>query len=206
MDTPGAQDPADVSQQGSPIRAERRGSWIKAETPLNVKFNTNVSSGSVLNGDTVSGVLTAAVKTAEGSILPPGTPVKATVLSAAAAGKVQSAGVLSLQVFQVGRLPVISNVLEFSGQEGRREVADANPDKGTEAVVQAGAPLSFRALGSGDKPDPNEPLEAGPGGAGTGRTGSVRAGQSSVGPPSGFAHQAPGSTPTTEIHGTTTPH
>ena len=204
LDTAAVPDPTDVSQEGSPIRSTRPRTWIKAETPLKVKLNVSVTSRTVKNGDTVAGVLVDPVKTGNGSVLGPGTPIKATVLSAAAAGKIQSAGVVSLQVFQVGGLQVISNVLEFTGHEGHREVADANPDKGTEAVVQAGAPLSFRALGSGDKPDPNEPAE---GETGAGRAaGSVRAGQSSVGPPSGFGRQAPGSAPTTEIHGTTTPH
>ena len=78
----------------------------------------------------MAGVLVDPVNTGNGSVLAPGTPIKATVLSAAAAGKVQSAGVLSLQVYQVGGLQVISNVLEFAGQEGHREVADANPDQG----------------------------------------------------------------------------
>ena len=204
LDTQGVSIPTDISLEGSPLRATRPGAWIKAETPIRIKLSRAVTSGTVKNGDTVVGVLVDPVKTGNGSLLAPGTPIKATILTAAAAGKVQSAGVLSLQVYQVGGLQVISNVLEFAGQEGHREVADANPDQGTEAVVQAGTPLSFRALGSGDKPDPNEPPETGPG---SGRAaGSVRAGQSSVGPPSGFARQAPGSAPTTEIHGTTTPH
>ena len=204
LDTQGVPDPSDVSLEESPIRATRPGTWIKAQTPLKVKLSHTATSGSVKNGDTVAGVLVDPVKTGNGSVLGPGTPIKATVLSAAAAGKVQSAGVLSVQVFQVGGLQVISNVLEFTGHEGHREVADANPDKGTEAVVQAGVPLSFLALGSGDKPDPSERPEAGVGAVRA--AGSVRAGQSSVGPPSGFGRQNPGSTPTTEIHGTTTPH
>ena len=154
LDTEGVPDPKDVSAVGSPVSgAGVKGVWIKASTAVSVRLTQAASSGVQRNGDMLTGVLTAPVTASNGSVLKAGTPVKATVLSAAKAGVVQSAGVLSLQVVQVGGVPVTTDVLEFMGQEGHRDVADANPEKGTEAMVHAGAALKFQVLGSGDKLD-----------------------------------------------------
>jgi hypothetical protein len=182
LDTAHVPDPKDISATASPVSAipgPGRGVRIKAETPLSVKLNQAASSGSQRNGDTLTGTLLAPVAASNGTVMKAGTPVKATVLSAAKAGQVQSAGVLSLEVFEVGGVRVTSNVLEFAGREGHRDVADANPEKGTEAMVQAGATLQFKVLGSGDKSNPNERPEKLPCGA------EIKAGPGSVSAPSG---------------------
>jgi hypothetical protein len=206
LDSPEVPDPTDISVEGSPLGAARPGVWIRANTPLSIRLTEAVSSGIQRNGDTLAAVLMEPVKASDGTVLKPGTPVKATVLSAARAGQMQSGGVLSLQVFQVGGLPVISNVLEFDGQEGKREVADANPEKGTEAMVQSGSVLKFQVLGSGDRPEP----EAGVGGSGGSPTGGPTGSQTGAGSvshaPSAVNQPAPGSTPLTPIHGMTQPH
>jgi hypothetical protein len=154
LDTRTVPDPTDASLPESPVASGRAPVRIRANTPIKLRLTQAVDSGAQRNGDTVAGVLLDPVRASNGTVLKPGTPVKATVLAAAKAGQLQSAGVLSLQLYQVGGLPVTSNVLEFSGNEGKREVADANPEKGTEASVQPGTELRFEVLGSGDQDDP----------------------------------------------------
>ncbi|ADW67307.1 hypothetical protein [Granulicella tundricola] len=150
IDTPGATDPKDVSAVGSPVPAPPRAVWIPQGAGLSLRLNRAVSSDSDKNGAMVDGVLLAPVKLSNGTMLAKGTPVRATVLAVAAAGQIASAGALSLQVVRVGNVAVTTNVVEFDGQRGKTEVADANPEKGTEAMVQAGASLQFKVLGAGD--------------------------------------------------------
>ncbi len=198
VNTPDVPDPKDVSAVGSPTAGLRGGAEavrIKASTAVNVTLTQAVSSGVQRNGAMLEGVLAGPVTASDGRVMKAGTPVQVTVLSVAKAGMVQSAGVLSLQVVRVGGVAVTTDVLEFLGQEGHRDVADANPEKGTEAMVQAGAPLKFQVLGSGDKFDGNE--TAGKGGS------SVSVGAGTVSAPAGFARPAAGTT--TAIHGATTP-
>jgi hypothetical protein len=156
LDTPGANDPKDVSAVSSPVPASRGGLWIKPGTALSLQMDQPVSSGKHGNGTLVDGILLQPVRMANGALLPKGTPVKATVLAAAPAGKIQSAGVLSLEVVRVGAVAVNTNVLEFTGQPGKADVADANPEKGTEAMVQPGAMLQFKVLGAGDTWDSSQ--------------------------------------------------
>ncbi len=206
LNTAGVPDPKDVSVEESPLGLARSGVHIKAETPLKVRLSASLSSGVQRNEDTVAGVLMEAVTASSGKVLPQGTPVKVTILTAAKAGQVSSAGELSLEVLEVGSVPVVSNVLEFDGQEGRREVADANPEKGTEATVPTGASLQFFVMGSGDVTGSGGRVKsAGASGMGAGGA-SVSPGQATVGAPNSFARPAVGSTPTTAIHGTTPPH
>ena len=86
-----------------------------------------VSSGVQINGDKVRGTLTAAVRTTNGTVLPVGAAVEGTVVSSAKAGVIASGGVLSLQLTQVGGVHVITNVVDFNGQEGHKDVADSAP-------------------------------------------------------------------------------
>jgi hypothetical protein len=97
----------------------------------------------------VRAVLSAPVTTSKGRVLTSGTPVEATVVSAAPAGTMQSAGVLSLQLIRVGSVAVVSDVAEFSGHEGHTDVADSAPVKGTEATVQPGTVLTFHVTDNG---------------------------------------------------------
>jgi hypothetical protein len=152
VNTPDVPDPKDVSSVTG-LRGGAETVKIKASTPVKVTLAQGASSGGQRNGDMLRGVLADPVTVSNGKVMKAGTPVEVTVLSVAKAGMVQSAGVLSLQVVQVGGVAVTTDVLEFVGQEGHRDVADSNPEKGTEAMVQAGAPLKFQVLGSGDKSD-----------------------------------------------------
>lgn len=108
-----------------------------------------VNSGVQRNGDIVHGVLAASVKTSAGLTVPSGAKVDATVVSAARAGTMLSGGVLSLQVTRIGGVPVITDVVDFNGQEGHKDVADSAPAKGSEAVVQPGAILQFHVMENG---------------------------------------------------------
>jgi hypothetical protein len=97
----------------------------------------------------VHGTLAQPVKDARGRMVPAGSKVEATVVSAAPAGTMQSAGVLSLQLTRVNGVALVSDVAEFAGKEGHREIADANPQKGTEATVDSGTPLTFHVVENG---------------------------------------------------------
>jgi hypothetical protein len=201
LDTASVPDPTDRSALESPTVAMRagHGDRIPEKTALSVRLDRALSSATVRNGDVLHGALLQPVRTAHGATLAAGTRVTATVLSVAKAGEIASPGELTLELLQVGGLPVASNVVEFDGQPGHRDVADSNPDKGTEAVVAAGAPLRFQVLGDGLELG-SAPLRGGKAGA------AVSAGHGSVGAPGSFAAPAAGSTPTTAIHGMTTPH
>ena len=167
LDTSGAGPAADVSAASSPVAGQSRGLSLKAGTELRVALSRTVTSGDMQNDQSVAGTLTAPVTVSGGRVLPAGTAVRATIVSAAAAGKISSAGLLSLEVDQVGGVPVNTDVLEFSGQDGRRDLADSAPAKGTEATVAQGTMLTFHVMGAGDQPD----LSPGGGAGGVGGRG-----------------------------------
>ncbi len=148
LDTPSVDPPSDMSATASPVAPERRASTLPVGTAISVQMTEAVSSGGQRNGDTVHALLAAPLQTSTGS-LPRGTPVQATVVSAARAGTMASAGVLSLQLTRVGTVPIITDVVDFNGQEGHKDVADSAPQKGTEALVQAGALLQFHVMQNG---------------------------------------------------------
>ncbi len=105
-----------------------------------MQLNTTVDSAHARNGDTLAGSLAAPL-----AGMPVGTPVTMTVISASSAGSVQSYGELSIQVLSVGNHPLLSNVVSAVGQEGKRELPDAAPAKGTEASFSAERPLTLTA-------------------------------------------------------------
>ncbi len=151
-DTPVAvplQHPDDPSALSSPLPPQPPVITIPVGSTVQVKMVDHVDSGANKNGDTVHAVLAAPVTTSKGRVLPTGSKVEATVVAAAPAGKIQSAGVLSLQLTRVGGVPVVSDVVDFTGQEGHKDVADSAPQKGTEAKVDPGAPLTFHVMENG---------------------------------------------------------
>ncbi len=149
LDTPAAQAPGDKSALSSPVAPDHMAPYIRVGSAVAMKLTDQVSSGAQRNGDTVHGVLTAPVTLSNGVALPAGTNVDATVVSAARAGTVGSAGVLSLQLTRVGGHAVVTDVVDFNGQEGHKDVADSAPAKGTEAVVKPGTLLNFHVLETG---------------------------------------------------------
>ena len=121
-------------------------------TEIRMHTSAAVSSGLVSNGAVVAGVLDGPLRTTTGEMLPRGARVDATVVSAAGAGVIQSGGVLSLQLTQVAGIPVITDVREFTGAEGHKDVADSAPQKGAEAIVSPHTVLTFHVLETGRVP------------------------------------------------------
>ena len=202
LNTPAEQPATDATPAGSPVAPGAHAAYFLPGTALQLRLNQAVDSGHQRNGDSIQGTLIAPVKAANGKVLPKGTPVVATIVSSAAAGTMQSYGVLSLQVYRVGRVAVFSNVLDFDGQEGHKDLADSAPEKGTEAAVRQGTVLNFKVLGAGDNPDPTEHGGRGAGGG--------RGGQRGADATSGQGAPNVGNTPTpqatTPAPGAQTPH
>ncbi len=149
LDTPGAKGTGDQSALASPVSPLPRGSAIGVGTDIRMVLTQAVDSGAQRNGDKVHGKLASPLHTTSGVVIPQGTAVEGTVVSAARAGLVTSGGILSLQVTQVGGIPIITDVVDFNGQEGHKDVADSAPQKGSEAMVTSGTTLEFHVLEAG---------------------------------------------------------
>ena len=170
LDTSAAQPAGDHSALASPVSPLPRGSFIPVGTAVRMRLAADVSSGLQINGAKVHGTLLAPVRTTGGATVPAGAAVEGTVVSAAKAGLVSSGGILSLQLTRVGGIPVIGDVLEFKGQQGHKDVADAAPAKGTEAMVAGGTTLNFHVLEVGKETGlvPGVPPTPNAGGQGNG--------------------------------------
>lgn len=168
--TPGGETPidssathpkTDTSAQASPTAAPHQGATLAIGTEVKVRISKPLNSGSAKNGMHVHAALDTPVKTSTGTTLPRGARVDATVVSAARAGIIQSGGLLTLQLTRVDGIAIITDVREFDGKEGHKDVADSNPGKGTEAVVAPDTVLTFRVLQTGRVPGmPPEPSTA----------------------------------------------
>lgn len=121
-----------------PITAVGNPLGIRSGTPIRVLLQKTADSGNVRNGDLLNATLVDPV-----GGLPKGTPVQVAVVQATRAGTLTSAGELSLQVTRIGSYNVLSEIVTALGKEGQRELADAAPSIGTEAVFAAGQPFSF---------------------------------------------------------------
>jgi hypothetical protein len=109
-------------------------------TVLRVRLKQPIDSGHAKNGDMIDGVLTAPAGSA-----PAGSPVKLTVVAAAAAGRMTSAGELSLQVVSINGQTVLSNVITAQGEEGKTILPDDAPARGTEAIFTPDKPIELPA-------------------------------------------------------------
>ena len=136
----------DQSALASPVTPLPRGTAIAVGTEIKMTLSEAVDSGSRMNGDKIQGTLAAPVRTSSWAVLPQGAKVEGTVVSAAKAGLLTSGGILSLQLTRVGGVPIISDVVDFNGQEGHKDVADSAPAKGTEASVASGTTLDFHVM------------------------------------------------------------
>ncbi len=134
----------DASAEASPVMPVTRGLSLAPNAEIAVVLKQGADSGQSRNGDMVRAVLGAPVKVSDGRVLPAGTPVGLTVLAVAAAGKFQSQGELTLQVTRVGPVGAISDAQTFFGKEGKKELADSAPEKGTEGGVAAGTVVKFK--------------------------------------------------------------
>ncbi len=192
LDTSGAQAAGDQSALASPVSPPPHGASIPVGTAVSMRLAADVSSGVQINGARVRGILLAPVRTTSGAMVPAGAAVEGTVVSAAKAGLVSSAGILSLQLTRVGGIPVIGDVLEYKGQQGHKDVADAAPDKGTEAMVAQGATLNFHVLEIGKETGlvPGVPPAADVGGQGNGQQNQGAAPGNAPGIPQAPVHGA----------------
>ena len=132
----------DSAAEASPTSGEAHAVTIPAGTKLRVRLESGVTSASAKNGDLLRGTLVSAVRSSAG-VLGAGTVVTLTVVEAARAGTMESAGEFSLQAIQVGGVKVASLVVVRKGVEGAKELADSAPAKGTEAVLAAGDVVEF---------------------------------------------------------------
>lgn len=124
-----------------PIAAMRNNALgIASGTPIVVRLNQSVDSGHVKNGQVLKGTLARAVGNAAA-----GSSVDITVVSAAAAGTMSSAGELSLQVTRINGNTALSQVITAQGKTGPRLTADADPARGTEAQITADQQLTLPA-------------------------------------------------------------
>ena len=167
LDTPAAQESGgDASALASPVPPRLIGSTLRVGTQVDVTLTEDVSSGSQINGTKVRAKLAAPVRSSSGVVLPAGTAVEGTVVSSAKAGLIASGGVLSLQLTQVGGIATITDVRDFNGSEGHKDVADSAPEKGTEAMVARGTLLTFHVLEPGKATGlvPGVPPATNPGG------------------------------------------
>ncbi len=113
---------------------------IHAGTPITVRLSQPADSGHVKNGQTLHGTLVQPVGNASA-----GSPVELTVVASSAAGRMRSAGEMSLQVVRINGQNVLSQIITAEGQEGPKLTPDAAPARGTEAQVTPDKPLVLPA-------------------------------------------------------------
>lgn len=113
---------------------------IRSGTPIRVRLQADADSGHARNGDMLNATLAEPL-----AGLPVGTPVGVTVVQAARAGQLLSFGELSLQVVSIGKSGVLSDTITAFGKEGPKELPDAAPARGTEAIFPAANFLEFPA-------------------------------------------------------------
>ncbi len=123
-----------------PIVGPGNGLGIRSGTPIRVKLRVAVDSGHARNGDMIDGTLATSI-----AGLPVGTPVRLTVVQAVSAGRLTSYGELSLQVVSIADRRVLSDTITAQGKEGPKDLPDAAPARGTEAIFTPDQPISLPA-------------------------------------------------------------
>lgn len=123
-----------------PIVTMRNTLGIATGTPIEVHLDEEIDSARAVNGQILRGKLVKAAGTA-----PEGSPVELTVVAVAAAGRMSSAGELSLQIVRMNGQDELSQVITEQGKRGPRLTADAAPAKGTEASISPQQTLIFPA-------------------------------------------------------------
>ena len=113
---------------------------IATGMPIEVRLDAGIDSAHAVNGQRLRGKLVKAAGNA-----PEGSPVELTVVAVAAAGRMSSAGELSLQIVRMNGRDELSQVITEQGERGARLTADAAPAKGTEASISPQQTLIFPA-------------------------------------------------------------
>ena len=132
--------PIDINSSSLSIPGFKNALGVASGTVMHVRLKTAIDSAHAKNGDMVDGVLTAPLGTAAA-----GSPVKLTVVEAAPAGSVSSAGELSLQVMSVNGETVLSSVITAEGEAAKTSIADDVPARGTEASFTPDKPIDLPA-------------------------------------------------------------
>lgn len=142
----------DSAAEASPVApaAPSAGAMVPAHTALRITLTESIDSGKLKNGQSVHAKLandvpiqSGATNTSGARVIRAGLPATLTVVGSVPAGKINSVGELSLQLVQIGNQPVDTEVLTFRGQPGKKEIADAAPELGTNAGLASGSPLTF---------------------------------------------------------------
>lgn len=137
----------DSAQQASPIRSNNGpGTSIAPHTEVALKLGRSIDSGHLKNGDTVAATLAKPVALSPKGTLAAGTQAQLTVVETLPAGRISAAGEFSLQLEQVGSIPVYTDTLTYRGQGGHKDLPDSASAAGTDANLSAGAELVFHVL------------------------------------------------------------
>ncbi len=123
-----------------PIVSGGNGFGIRSGTPILVKLRAPLDSGHARNGDMVNATLAEPLNN-----LPAGTPVRLTVVQSVPAGQLFSYGELSIQVVSIADRRVLSDTITAQGKEGAKELPDAAPARGTEAIFTPGQAITLPA-------------------------------------------------------------
>jgi hypothetical protein len=113
---------------------------VRTGMAIHVRLKQAVNSAHAKNGDMLDGVLAAPL-----GRVPAGAPVKLTVVAAAAAGTMTSAGEISLQVVSVNGETILSNVITAEGEQGTSLSPDGLVSRGTEASFTPDKPIQLPA-------------------------------------------------------------
>lgn len=122
--------PATADQPLPPMASMHNAYGIHSGTLIRVRITQQFSSATAHNGDIIPATLAAPI-----GALSAGTPVTLTVVAVAAAGSIHSWGELSLQVVSINGQHVLTDVVTLQGQEGKKDLADSAPAKGTDATT-----------------------------------------------------------------------
>ena len=142
----------DSSEQASPIaQGHRSGRGVAPHTAVRIVLNEGIDSGTLKNGQTVTGKLTSitppprtgGTKVGGASTVKTGTPVTLSVIATVPAGKLNAVGEMSLELVQIGKQSVYTDVQTFRGKPGTRDLPDSAPTMGTNAGLPAGTELTF---------------------------------------------------------------
>lgn len=132
--------PGSVDHPLLPIVSPGNGLGIRSGTAIEITLRAPIDSGHARNGDMIEATLAAPL-----AGLPAGTPVRLTVVQAARAGSLSSFGELSIQVVSIADRRVLSDTITAQGKEGPKELPDAAPARGTEAIFTPDQPISLPA-------------------------------------------------------------
>jgi hypothetical protein len=126
--------PASVPERPKPVRVTLT---VEPGKDINVRITETINSKTASVGDPFSGVLTSALVTRSGEIvLPKGARVSGSVVSARGEGRFKGAGVLAIELREVGGHPVAATEYVVSRKgKGKRSAALIGGGAGAGALI-----------------------------------------------------------------------